>query len=294
MKADRLEILPQEALQTYRGRLFRLPPEPPVRSRDEAVEFVNHLGFVYFWPITGVMLPSLWVAVAGARPVADAHDDPGHVTWGWKDELLGGSAWYYAKVLRKKATLISFQAAPYFYALSENYGAPESDYLTQYEQGRLTQEAKNVYQALLDEGPLDTLALRRAARLANRENESRFERALADLQADFKIVPVGVRDVGAWHYAFAYDLVARRYPDLPEQARWMGEKTAREYLAERFIRMLGAVQVAQVARLFGWKVALAQAVLDELTIRQKLLAGVAIDQMPGKWYVHPEVVNPAK
>src|SRR3972149_5049108 len=97
------------------------------------------LVFSYFWPIKDVTLPSLWAAVAGDRPVADAHDDPGHVTWGWKDSLLGARKWYYAKVLRKKATIIALDVAPYFYALSENYGDPRGDYLLQHEQGLLTQ-----------------------------------------------------------------------------------------------------------------------------------------------------------
>jgi hypothetical protein len=72
--------------------------------------------------------------------VADDHDDPGHATWGWKDALLGQRQWYYAKVLRKRATMIAFDVAPYFYALTENYGAPDEDYLTLYEQGRMPLE----------------------------------------------------------------------------------------------------------------------------------------------------------
>ena len=49
-------------------------------------------------------MPSLWTAVAGDRPVADAHDDPGHITWGWKDRSLDKKIWYYGKILRRKAT----------------------------------------------------------------------------------------------------------------------------------------------------------------------------------------------
>ena len=82
---------------------------------------VNERGFIYFWPIKDITMPNLWVAVAGDRKVADAHDDPGHATWGWKDSMLGKRQWYYAKVLRKKATMISLKTAPFFYALSENY-----------------------------------------------------------------------------------------------------------------------------------------------------------------------------
>jgi hypothetical protein len=69
-------------LKIYRTRSFHLPPAPRVASPEQALKFVNERGFVYFWPIKGVDLPSLWVAAAGDRPVADAHDDPGHITWG--------------------------------------------------------------------------------------------------------------------------------------------------------------------------------------------------------------------
>src|SRR5512147_2302622 len=131
-----------ETIRSYRADTFHLKPGQKVHHKEEAVQFVKERGFVFFWPIKEIVLPSLWVAAAGDRPVADAHDDPGHVTWGWKDSLLGQRRWYYAKILRKRGTMISMDLAPYFYALSENYGSPEEDYLTLYEQGRLTLEAK--------------------------------------------------------------------------------------------------------------------------------------------------------
>jgi hypothetical protein len=168
-----MTIISPDRIQAYQARTFRLISELRLHIRDEAVQFVQERGFVFFWPISGIALPSLWAAVAGDRPVADAHDDPGHVTWGWKDALLGGSAWYYAKVLRKRATMISFDLLPYFYALSENYGAYEEDYLTLYEQGRLTSEAKAIYEALLDEGRLDTVELRRATHMSSPGSEGR-------------------------------------------------------------------------------------------------------------------------
>jgi hypothetical protein len=172
-----------------------------VKNKDQAIRFLNDRGYIFFWPIAGIELPSLWGAVAGDRPVPIVHDDPGHVTWGWKDSLLGKHIWYYAKILRKKATIISMDITPYFYALTENYGSPEEDYLTVYEQGRMTQEAKAVYEALLQNGPLDSISLRKAAHLTSRDSESRFAKALTDLQVDFKIMPVGVVDAGAWHYS---------------------------------------------------------------------------------------------
>jgi DNA glycosylase AlkZ-like len=271
-----------ERLQRYRAGTFRLLPGQRLKTRDEAVEFVNQRGFVYFWPIRGITLPSLWTAVAGDRPVADAHDDPGHVTWGWKDGLLGSRQWYYAKVLRKRATMISMQMAPYFYALSENYGSPEEDYLTLYEQGRLTQEAKAIYEAVLDKGALDTVALRKAARLSSPENEGRFNKALADLQADFKLAPVAVTEAGAWHYAFAYDVVARYYPELPEQAHAIGERQAQRTLAELYFRSVGAASVGDVSKLFGWRSTTVQRTVNELVQAGILVEHVEVEKQAGE------------
>jgi hypothetical protein len=246
-----MPILDLKKLNSHRARTFRLPPSPRVTSPKEALNFINTRGFVYFWPIKGIDLPSLWTAVAGTRVVADKHDDPGHITWGWKDNALGKKKWYYAKILRRKATMISLEIAPYFYALSENYGSPEEDYLLAYEEGRLTQAAKQVYEALLKEGALHTIDLRNAAKLTN-ARESEFNKAIEVLQADFKILPVGVAKAGAWKYAFIYEIVSRHYPDLPEKARFISESEARRKLIELYFESVGAAQERDVNKLFGW------------------------------------------
>ena len=280
-----MAFLPFELIRSYRAKTFRQIPGQSIASQDEAVAYVDQRGFIHFWPIRDVLLPSLWVAVAGDRPVADEHDDPGHVTWGWKDSLIGSRQWYYAKVLRKKATMIAMNVVPYFYALSENYGSPEDDHITLYEQGRLTQEAKSVYQAILDNGPLDTIALRRAAHLSSTENEGRFNKALADLQAGFMLVPVAVTQAGSWHYAFAYDIVARYYPEIPEQARFIGELDARRKLVELYFRSVGAAQLRDVIMLFGWKPEEAEATIGYLAESGVLRGGVEIEGLRGKWIV---------
>lgn len=282
--------IPFELIRSYRANTFRLLTGQRITSQDEAVAYVDQRGFVYFWPIRDILLPSLWVAVAGDRPVADEHDDPGHVTWGWKDELLGSRQWYYAKVLRKKATMIAMNVVPFFYALSENYGSPEDDHLTLYEQGRLTQEAKSVYQAILDNGPLDTIALRRAAHLSSNENEGRFNKALADLQASFMLVPVAVTQAGSWHYAFAYDIVARYYPEIPEQARFIGELDARRKLVELYFRSVGAAQLRDVNLLFGWKPEESGAAVEHLAESGVLRRGAEIEGQRGEWIVLKEAI----
>jgi hypothetical protein len=268
---------------------FRTRPGERLKDVEEALRFVEERGFIYFWPINTITMPSLWAAAAGDRPVADAHDDPGHVTWGWKDDLLGKQRWYYAKVLRKRATIISLAMAPYFYALSENYGSPEEDYLTLYEQGRLTQEAKTIYEVLLDNGPLDTIALRKNARLVNQDSSARFEKALGDLQADFKILPVGVAKAGGWNYAFIYEITAHHFPELPEQAHNIKESEARRMLAETYFRSVGAAQTRDLTRLFGWNPRQAERVLESLAAAGLIRRGIAMEGQPGDWNLLAEL-----
>ncbi len=278
-----------DRLNAHRGRTFRLEASLRLHSQEEAVAFVQERGFVYFWPITGITLPSLWTATAGDRPVADAHDDPGHVTWGWKDALLGQRAWYYGKVLRKRGTMIALPLLPYFYALSENYGSPEEDYLTLYEQGLLTLESRTVYEALLTHGPLDTLALRKAARLSSAESNTRFEKALSDLQADFKIVPMGVAEVGSWRYAFIYNVTARQYPELPDLAHPIQERPARLELARAYFHSVGAARPRDVAKLFGWRLPAVERAIDDLVESGLLRRGLSLPGQTGEWIALSEL-----
>jgi len=279
-----------EKLQTLRLRTFHISPASRVKTPEQALQFVNERGFVYFWPIKGMLLPTLWVANAGDRPVPNEHDDPGMVTWGWKDDSLGKRIWYYGKILRRKATFISLEVAPYFYALSENYGSPEEDYLLAYEEGRLTQAAKQIYETLLEKGSLDTISLRKEARLLNAK-ESVFNRALEDLQKDFKILPVGVAEAGAWKYAFRYDITARHMPELPEQARSIGEAQARRKLVELYLASVGATQIRELVKLFGWPPELTQRTVTGLVKNGKLIEHVSHPQSSGEWVALPELVE---
>jgi hypothetical protein len=276
-------MLSIETIRSFRAKTFRQAPGLRVKSKGEALQFVDERGFIYFWPITDVVLPSLWTAVAGDRPVADEHDDPGHISWGWKDEMLGKHLWYYGKVLRKRATIISLEAAPYFYALSENYGSPEEDYLTLYKQGRLTIESKLVFETLLHAGPLDTLALRRSTHLASRESDSRFNKALVDLQAGFQILPVGISQAGRWHYAFIYEVVHRHFPELLEQARSISERQARQKLAELTLRSVGVAQEHDLIKLFGWSAAETGRAVDDLVKAGLAQESVQVEKQPGNW-----------
>ncbi len=276
-------------LNTLRMRTFHLPPAKRLSSSSQAVTFVEKRGFVYFWPIKGIDLPSLWTAVAGDRPVADKHDDPGHITWGWKDDALDKKIWYYGKILRGKATMISLEIMPYFYALSENYGSPEEDYLIAYHEGRLTQASKQVYETLLDNGALNTLDLRKMSKLSNAK-DSEFNKALEQLQRDFKILPVGVAQAGAWKYSHIYQITTRHFPDLSEQARAIKESQARAKLLELYFDMLGAVDLCDVNKLFGWGNEVVKKAVAKLVENGKLVK-TEHPKSAGEWLALKELIK---
>lgn len=274
-------------LQAYRRSTFKL--DKPLRRVDQAIRFVERRGIVLFWPTKGVEFPSLWSAVAGERPVASEHDDPGHVTWGWKDSLLGKRRWYYAKLIRKRATVVSLEVAPYFYALTENYGDPDQDYLVQYEAGRLKQEAKLVYEAVLKHGPIDTVALRRKAGLSSQNSKYRFDRSLVELQADMKILPIGVAEAGAWNYAFIYDLVPRHLPEIAERAHSISERQAREKLLQLYFNSLGAGSRRQLGSFFGWPKRQMETALDRAAEAGLLVRGLQHPDQAGEWIGLPDL-----
>jgi hypothetical protein len=286
-----MPVLTPDQLKRYRAETFCMTAQGRIYSAQQAVEFVNRRGFVFFWPIKDITFPSLWVAAAGDRPVADEHDDPGHKTWGWKDAMLPKKVWFYTRLLRKRNTIVSLQSIPYFYALSPNFGSPEEDYLIEYEEGRMPLETRQVYEALLKEGPLDTLALRRAAHLQSSSSNTAFNRALESLQVSLRILPVGVSEAGAWHYAFIYDLVHRHFPNLIHEAGSISEYEARRCLLMQYFQSVGAATAAAATKLFGWRAEDATRALEKLKQAGRLVDEVEI---PGEKHAHwalPELIR---
>jgi hypothetical protein len=68
-----------------------------------------------------------------------------------------------------------------------------------------------------------------------------------------KLLPIGVAPVGAWRYAFIYELSHRHFPQLIEQASHIYESEARQQLARLFFASVGAAPASAITHLFGWK-----------------------------------------
>ncbi len=257
-----------------------------ITSPEQAVEFVNDVGFCFLFPIQNVEMPSLWDAIAG-RVVKTYPDHKGYEierTWGWKDEALDKKWWYYGKLVRARATLVSLGFLPNFYALSENFGDYEHDYLAEYKTGALTAEAKQVYEALLRNGALDAVRLRREVHMSSDASKGRFEKALTDLQTGLKVLPIGIAPVGAWRYAFIYEVLPRWFPEIPARAQAIGRTEARRCILDQYLRNVIFSTKPLASRVFGWSLTETQQAIDALAGEGRLeldvkLAGVRDPQM---------------
>lgn len=254
-------------------------PNLRVRTEAEALAFVEEVGFCFLFAARGLAMPTLWEAICGeARSVPRHHDDANlGRAWDWKDTLPARKACFYGKLLRKTPTLIALPYMRHFYALSPNYGELD-DYLEEYEEGRLSAEAKWVYEALLNGGPQSTTRLRKLAGLEGKANMTRFDRALAELQAGLKIVKVGISDANAWGYCYVYDLLLRQYPTLAEQARGLSSVQAEDALCLKYLQSAVCVTAGEIARLFGWE----QWRIERLITRLTAAGQIAELQWPGR------------
>jgi hypothetical protein len=277
----------RDLVHRLRDDNYRRTPARRLHTVEEARGFVDEVGFCHFWPIKGIETPNLFHAIAGrVRPVPMEHGDPDiSKCWGWKDDSLDKKWWYYGKLLRRRATLVSLEMLPYFYALSENYGSLD-DYLQEYEDGLMTAEAKAVYEAILEHGPLDTVRLRREARMSAESAKSRFDRALVELQVGLKVVPTGVTEAGAWNYAFTYELFQRWFLEIPGQARSIKRGEARRVVVQRYLDNVVAADrkmIAKVFHVFHWtKRELDRtiaALLEEEAIREVRVKGAKKPQL---------------
>lgn len=284
-------LLNQTYLHDYRSVSFLLNPAKRVKSLEEVMEFINSRKLIAFWPLKNIAIPSLWVAAAGDRPVPDEHDDPGHVTWGWKDALLGQWRCFYARILCRRNFFISLDLLPYLYALSSNYGDIHQDHLILYEEGKLTYAARQIYDTILQNGPLDSIELKRITRMNGKSGDSEFTKAVDDLQLDFKLMPIGISTSGRWHYSFVYDIPARHFPNLQEKARDISEAEARDYILKIHMENVGATQKSQLIRLFKWNKLSIDRSLTRLINSGNLISEVQMEtNTPPDWLAIPELV----
>jgi uncharacterized protein YcaQ len=127
--------------------------------------------------------------------------------------------------------------------------------------------------------------------MTGKASNSPFERGLISLQRDFKILPVGIAEAGAWRYSFIYDLVHRHYPDLPQQARPVRRGQARKKLLRLYFTSLGAATAAEAHKLFQWPKKDLDRAIEALVEDGTVSSGCPVEGQTGEYFALPELLE---
>jgi hypothetical protein len=218
----------------------------------EAVKYIDAAGYCMLFPVTNVPLPSLYYAVARRNPHEKMiWDKYSMMVWRWKDELPRRRRAYYAKYFRGRGTLISLRQLPNFLAVQDAPTSP-GDHDRFYSDGRIGADARVIWEALDEHGPLATLELRHACKMDSKAGNVRFKRAILELQRQLIAVHFGAEQETAAWASGRYELTSRAFPDRTAAARQIAPQRARIELARKFLEWHTDSSPAQLARLFGW------------------------------------------
>jgi hypothetical protein len=80
-------------------------------------------------------------------------------------------------------------------------------------------------------------------------------------------------------------------PELPEKARSIGEAEARRKLVEIYLASIGAAQLREIVKLFGWPPELTQRTVTWLVQNGLLKDGLSHPQASGEWLALPELIE---
>ena len=223
-----------------------------VLTLAEAVKYINATGYCMLYPVGNVPLPSLYYAITHRNPHTDfVWDKYSVMLWRWKDELPRRRRAFYAKYFRGRGTLISLKMLPYFLAVREAV-VTAGDHERFYADGRIHEDARVVWEALEEHGPLATLELRHACKMDTKAGNLRFKRAILDLQCLLVVVHFGAEQETAAWASGRYELACRAFPKETAVALHIGPEAARTKLASKYIEWHQNTEPLQLARLFGW------------------------------------------
>ncbi len=225
---------------------------PRILTLADAVKYIDAVSCCTLFPVNNVALPSLYYAVTRRGP-----NDPfvwdkwTGMVWRWKDELPHRRRAFYGKFFRGRGTFISLKALPHFLAMRESAAEP-TDYDRFYSDGRIRDDARILWEALAEHGPMATLELRHACKMETTAGNVRFKRAILDLQCLLVVVRFGAeQETAAWKSG-RYELTCRVFPKETALARDITPEQARAKLSAQIAAVRPDVQPAHFARLFGW------------------------------------------
>jgi hypothetical protein len=220
-----------------------------VKTQNDAVRFLDAVGFCMLFPVKHVPLPSLYYAVAKRAPTG--WDNYTETIWKWKDELPKKRRAFYAKYFKARGTFLSLKLLPHFLAMHGTAVEP-SEAEAFYKAGRISHDALDLWQALGKLGALATLELRHTCKMETEAGNKRFKKAILELQGLLIITHSGAQqETEAWASS-CFQLVCRAFPKQIAEASKLSSEEARTAVAVQYRTLYPSASPVQIARLFGW------------------------------------------
>lgn len=156
-----------------------------VDTYEQAAERIREIGIL---PLSSFIPdhPSLESITHKDAWHTGAQSDP----WLWRDRFAGEGVAAYGRFFKKKPLLISLELFPYLQAMLRAEQSVEE----RYEDGKLSNAGKKVYEAVEQNGGIDTKALRRAVGMQDKESKNDYDKALIELQETGDLVIAGISE----------------------------------------------------------------------------------------------------
>src|SRR5262249_43998140 len=194
---------------------WRQTPETRISGAEEAPALIDRLGVLTLYPASPEV-PNLYHAYVG-DPDAKTEakwDSPSGTVYGWRWTLGRNEAAFYAVLVRKRPTFVSWQTLPAALRLFADLRMPDE----LYDLGVISASAYRIAQALEESGGvLSTGALRDVAGFATgREQRNAYLKAIEELDTRLLLAKFFAKDDDDAHHALVY-MHYREYVDAAER-----------------------------------------------------------------------------
>ena len=255
-----------------------------MRTKEQAVRFVDAVGFCLTSTDDDGLLPSLWIAASGHRNSLPHRSTQTSIPRSFISEmkrvLPAEGRVFYGHLFRRRPMMISTELFPFFYALSERTGRRD-DFMNEYRRGRLSGRSKAIMEALKDSAPQMTLGLRIAVNSQSQSQKREFEKAMWELQTKLYIVKTsGQRDSST----LEWNTVDKVFPSLVKKALRIRPEQAREAILQKYFENQLVASTQTIHRIFGWKKQTIYETLGRLITNGIITNGIMVDGDDGKFY----------